>query len=985
MQPAVIVAVAAWNRWLLAFSVTAIAVLAGGMLARTAARRSSKPADGTEPRNGGRAGIRRRAGGLLALGPLIGLALAPAFGTLTIVIALAGTALALFGMLIERSPHVEGLAMAAVAVAAVVVVAAGAELGPTGVDALEAIAGFALVFAVTKAVDGLGNVDGLAAETGAATAFALFAMAGFAVQDGLASVFAGLFAACLAFLAFNLRPASLFVGRGGRLLIGFVISAGALAVHPAPGPGRQLAVPLILLTLFWFDALVVVVDRLRRRHSLLEHRSDHLVHRLAALGWNPGEAVAGLLIAQCVLGAAALFTARAILPVWLGAAIAAVVVLLLGIEVARARLEREHPRGLRAGIKIAIVVIVVGLVVAMAPVALAAKDTVDLMQQGRDAASHALSAARDGDTVTAQGAFNEAAREFAEARDKLDSPALAGGLVVPFVASNVRAARTLSEIGTDLAQAGESITTAVHPEALEVVDGTLPIAEVRKITPKLEAGSVALTAALTKLDTLSDDPYLLPQVDDAVTKVHTQLARAEGEARRAAAAAKLAPALFGGEGTRHYLLVVQNNAESRATGGFIGSYALMTAENGKVDVGDMIRSGNWNAAVRDDPNAKLQAPLDYLRRYIQFSPQTTVQNINMSPDFPSVSAALMSLSAAAGVGPVDGVMSVDPAGLAALLELSGPVMVSTWPTEINAGNVVNVTLRDAYAAFDDNSPERVDFLGDVAKAAVDQATSGSLGKPAQIAKVLGKAAHEGHLTLAFARPEEQHLSEELGIAQEMAPVRSDAIAVTSSNSGGNKIDYYIQRTVDYRVDLDPNDDATRATATADLSVGFANSAPTAGLPQYVIGPFDARFVAGEARSFVSMYSPLQFAAASVDNQATAIAPGRERGRNVYSLFVDQLSQTQKTLKVRLEGVVKLHRGWYSLEIRHQPTLNPDTVHVSVNVPEGWKIDRAPKMDIPYSRRASLTTTDFQKTTTVRVHLVRDPGSFDLWDRLEAGV
>ena len=90
------------------------------------------------------------------------------------------------------------------------------------------------------------------------------------------------------------------------------------------------------------------------------------------------------------------------------------------------------------------------------------------------------------------------------------------------------------------------------------------------------------------------------------------------------------------------------------------------------------------------------------------------------------------------------------------------------------------------------------------------------------------------------------------------------------------------------------------------------------------------------------------------------------------------------MAVHLDGVVKLHHGWYSLEVRHQPTLNPDSVHLSINVPEGWKIDRAPKMQIPYSRRASLTTSGLDRTTTFRVHLVRDPDSFDLWDRLEAG-
>ena len=560
---------------------------------------------------------------------------------------------------------------------------------------------------------------------------------------------------------------------------------------------------------------------------------------------------------------------------------------------------------------------------------------------------------------------------------------MAGGLAVPFLASNVHAARTLSEIGTDLANAGVSLTAAVDPEALEVVNGTLPLDEVRKITPKLERGSAALTSALTKLDTLRDDPYLLPQVTDAVDKVHGQLARAEAEASRVTAAAKLAPAIFGGDGPRKYLLVVQNNAESRATGGFIGDFAIMTAENGKITVGDQIRADEWNNVVRDDPGAKLSAPEDYLRRYSQFQPQTNIQNINMSPDFPSVAQALMSLAPNSGVGAVDGVMSVDPQGLAALLELSGPVTVPDWPTQIDSGNVVGVTLRDAYAAFPADSVERVDFLGDVAHAAVEQATSGSLGKPAQIAKVLGKAAHEGHFNLAFSRPEEQDLAVKLGVAQQMAPVHSDAIAVTTSNAGGNKIDYYMKRSLDYRVKLTPNNTRTRANASGTLSVVMDNTAPTEGLPSYVIGPFDRRFQPGEAKSFLSMYSPLDFTGTSVDGTPTATTPGRERGRNVYSLYVDQQSMTQKNVVATLDGTVKLHDGWYSLQVRHQPTLNADTVHVSVDVPEGWKIDKAPKMELPFDRRASVTVS-LDKDTTLRVHLVKDVGTWDLWDRLEQG-
>jgi len=840
-----------------------------------------------------------------------------------------------------------------------------------------------VIFLVVKAVDGLGNADGLVAGMGFAAGAALFAIAAFAHQDGLASVLAGFLAANFAFLAFNLRPASLFVGRGGRLGIGFTIAVGALAVDPVAVAWRELTTPLIVLAIFLLDACIVVGYRLRRRRSLLQHRNDHILHRLLALGWSSGEAVLFLCVAQFFLAVIALFTARGVMPFWLTATTTVIVVMAVGIEAGRARLEREAPRGLPRWAWVVSLVLAAWLVVAIAPLALAAKSTVDVMQQGREAATRGLNAARAGDTITARAAFLQAAASFQDASDKLGSPMVATGLGVPFLASNVRAARTLADIGTDLANAGESLSLAVDPEELEFVDGTLPLGTIRKITPKLREGSDALASARTRLEELRNDPYLASDVREAVDKVYTQLVRADREASHAADAAELAPAIFGGEGERTYLLVMQNNDEARATGGFIGSYALLTARDGKLHVGDTIRTNQWNEAIAQHPDVQYQAPDDYVRRYGQYRPQYTLQNVNLSPDFPSVAKVLESLAPDAGLPKIDGVISIDPQGLAALLELTGPVDLPDWPVPIDSGNVVDVTLRDAYAQFA-ATPDRADFLGDVARAAVDKATTGNLGKPAQIAKVLGGAAHAGNIQLAFTRPEEQQLAEQLAVAGKMEPVKSDALAVTTSNFGGNKIDYYLHRTVDYQVQLTPNDARTKALADAKLSVTLDNTAPAEGLPKVVIGPYlQDEYVAGQNRTMLSVYSPLSTNGAAVDGQATALSPSRERGRNVYSLLENVDSKTQKTITTRMIGPVDLHDGWYSLQVRAQPMVTPDRTSVSVAVPKGWKIDRAPGMTKDYARRASATV-DLTKDTTFRVHIVPDTGAQNLWDRLVTG-
>ena len=121
----------------------------------------------------------------------------------------------------------------------------------------------------------------------------------------------------------------------------------------------------------------------------------------------------------------------------------------------------------------------------------------------------------------------------------------------------------------------------------------------------------------------------------------------------------------------------------------------------------------------------------------------------------------------------------------------------------------------------------------------------------------------------------------------------------------------------------------------------------------------------------------------INDQKVDVSPGVEQGRNVYSLYTEIPAQSSSNIDTRLAGVVALHNGWYEVEVRHQPMLLPDQVQVSVDVPKGWRIDKAPGMDRPLAGRATSTLL-LDKTTTFRVHLVRDPGTWDLWARLEAG-
>ena len=171
--------------------------------------------------------------------------------------------------------------------------------------------------------------------------------------------------------------------------------------------------------------------------------------------------------------------------------------------------------------------------------------------------------------------------------------------------------------------------------------------------------------------------------------------------------------------------------------------------------------------------------------------------------------------------------------------------------------------------------------------------------------------------------------------------------------------------------LEPDERLLTAGADGRLSLKLNNAAPSSGASDYAIGPFDPRFVAGEGRSFTSIYSPLGFTAATLDGQPTQLETGRELDRNVFSQFVSVFSRSSATLELQLEGTVPLDPGgWYTLDLVHQPTLLPDLVNLRIEVPLGWRVRAAEGIEVLGPRRAGGQVA-LRETNRVRVRVAPD--------------
>lgn len=878
--------------------------------------------------------------------------------------------------LLERRRAPEAIYPILVLFAAAAVVAAGLQLSVTGTGPGDAIATIALIGAVVSAWRSSQTRDGQLLGWTAAIGLTAGALAGFAGQDAAAAVGATLVGGCVGFAAYWLPPIAARLRRPGALMLGFLAVVLVLDARPALGAPRDSVIPLVFLALPLLDAFVVLGARLRGRR--LDGRTTGLAGRFRARGLSPAMTTAVLVALQLTLGAVALSAGRGVLS--LGAAIAVAAIALAGVTIAALTASLPGSKGAwprwawwaAAGTVTALAVLTV-------PAALGLLRARDAASEGAAAVRAGLAAAHRGDTAMASADFRRATHLFSEARRELGDPFVAGGLAVPLLAPNVRAARELTAAGTELAATGQRLTTTADPQQLKIREGTVPLAELARLEPELTDTAESLRLVSARLARV-DRAFLAAPVDDAIGTLEARLSKAFDDTRVAADAARVLPAVLGGTGSQRYFLAVQNPAEARGLGGFVGSWGLITADDGKLSLDRFERVFTLNP--RPDETRTLRAPRDYTARYGRFLPERLWQNVNASPDLPTIGPIVQDQLMQAGVGPVSGVITIDPVGLAHVLKLTGPVQVPGWPEPITAENVEDVTLRQAYVAYDADTTRRDAFLGDVADATWRAFNTSDLGNPARVLRELGKASRSKHLLVWFADPAAERLVHEARASGAVPRTRGDLNLVTTQNVAQNKLDVYLRRQVRYDVEIVPGADGS-AQVRATQEVTLHNTAPSSGLPSYVIGPNFPGAEAGENRTFVTSYSPLLASGVAIDGTPAQVEAQRELGYWAYSQYLDLAAGATKSLRIDLGGRIRLTRGdRYTLHLVRQGLVRPDDAEVTVRVPDGWRLRGARGLRLVDDRHARYSGSP-NRDLVLSVATERDPGG-SILDQLEVG-
>ncbi|MHC4605428.1 MAG: MraY family glycosyltransferase [Planctomycetota bacterium] len=230
----------------------------------------------------------------------------------------------------------------------------GVQIRLVGIPAVDVALTLLWIVGLTSAINSLDNMDGAATGVCAIAAFWTFYIGWYWQpfgQPGVTYVAIALFGASLGFLRYNFKPAKIFLGDNGSLLLGFLLASLMVLTGWARGDLlKSLIVPCAVLSVPLYDITLSTILRIKNGvvrnpiQAIVYCGRDHLSHRLVALGLSQREAVMMLYLFGMVSGAVAAIIWKPEVPqrVYLPVTLVSVAMLIaLGVLLDRAKVYEE--------------------------------------------------------------------------------------------------------------------------------------------------------------------------------------------------------------------------------------------------------------------------------------------------------------------------------------------------------------------------------------------------------------------------------------------------------------------------------------------------------------------------------------------------------------------------------------------------------------------------------------------------------------------
>ena len=365
------------------------------------------------------------------------------------------------------------------------------------------------------------------------------------------------------------------------------------------------------------------------------------------------------------------------------------------------------------------------------------------------------------------------------------------------------------------------------------------------------------------------------------------------------------PELIGTDGKRReYLVLLQNEMELRATGGFIGSFGILGFQDGKMlnfEIKDVYDAdGQMEGHV--EPPSEIK---EYLGEAAWF-----LRDANWQADFVGAAKDLRWFLEKEIGRKVDGVIGMNLAVAKAILGVVGEVTVPDYKEKINEGNLYEQAEFYSEDKFFPGSGQKASFLSGLGKQLFEEIKDMNSEKRLKLMEVLIEKLAENEMQIALNNADSAQIIASLGWDGSIKEGKcatercvADYTYVNESNFGVNKANYFILREIEKTVEIG----SSRLARV--LKINYENTAKSMNYP------------GGNYRNYLRVYLPKD-----INLESIKIIDGENKS-NIETVEGDKLKMEEKYGKKELGFLVTVPvSGKKTVEIKYfsEITLNSDT-------------------------------------------------------------
>ncbi|MBT5262922.1 MAG: DUF4012 domain-containing protein [Candidatus Magasanikbacteria bacterium] len=252
--------------------------------------------------------------------------------------------------------------------------------------------------------------------------------------------------------------------------------------------------------------------------------------------------------------------------------------------------------------------------------------------------------------------------------------------------------------------------------------------------------------------------------------------------------------VFGRDQFMRYMIVFQNNREIRPTGGFMGSFAIVDVQKGKILDVTVPKGGTYDVQGQLDTYVRPPTPLQFINKRWEF------HDSNWWSDFPS-SAKKMSwfYEHSRGVT-VDGVIAVNASVLEKFLAIIGPISNDKYDVLLNADTALDTIQHEVEVDYDkeENAPKAI--IADLLEQFIEVVTTADSLDIIQLFTAIHESAKEKDIQVYMKDERIQKTFSSFGwtgAIQQTLPSQ-DYLHVVNTNIGGGKSDAQIEQHIEHQ-------------------------------------------------------------------------------------------------------------------------------------------------------------------------------------------